>query len=94
VASTAQQQRREAFSRFTLAAAELFPSAEGGQSLFLFSDLDIRESFEATHAGSGGMNFLNPMGWEVFSAELGEVQAVVVDRFAARTGHWACGVSE
>lgn len=69
----------KAFSRFTLAAAELFPSAEGGQSLFLFSDLDIRESFEATHAGSGGMNFLNPMGWEVFSAELGEVQAVVVD---------------
>jgi hypothetical protein len=69
----------DSFGRFTLAVAQLIPDEKGQPRIFLFSDADGFEIFAAQQVESGGAGYSNPTGWEIFSADLGGVTAVVID---------------
>jgi hypothetical protein len=72
----------DSFARFTLAVAQLIADEKGRPRLFMFSDADMFETFAAQEAESGGVGYTNPTGWEIFSADLGDVTVAVIDRGA------------
>ncbi|HMG04231.1 MAG TPA: SseB family protein [Chthoniobacterales bacterium] len=73
------EDRGEAFARFALDRARLIPNAEDKAQIFLLSSSDATEAVRSAHAAEGGMGFSNPTGWEIFSANLNGVDAVVID---------------
>jgi hypothetical protein len=67
----------DSFGRFTVRMAQIIPDEEGQSRLFLFSDPDAFELFATEQ--TGGVGYSNPTGWEIFSADLGDVSAAVID---------------
>jgi hypothetical protein len=66
-------------SRFALADAKLIPDAEGRARIVLVTAGNRSAAFEAEQDATGGVEYSNPTGWEVFAVELEGVDAVVVD---------------
>jgi len=67
------------FTRFSLPQANLIPDPDGASRFALFSDPDAVEAFTGQAYGSDGLAYANPTGWEVFSADLGDITSVIVD---------------
>ena len=58
---------------------ESIPGAQDKMGICMLSCGDTTEIFETAHAAEGGMRLSNPTGWEIFSANLDGVDAVVID---------------
>lgn len=67
------------FDRFTLPQANLIPDPASGSRFALFSGADEVEAFTRQPYGSDGLGYANPTGWEVFSADLAGITAIVID---------------
>ena len=62
---------------FCLDEAHRNLAASGATQLLLFSCGDTVEEFDALYSSAA---MLNPIGWEVFSADLGSIEQVIVDQ--------------